>query len=144
MIDEKFVKQLQDAEAEDNREYQFRVNVKQGDKVLLKSGKIAEFVKMKRTNFEGIIDGAHYNIKIASFDKIVEKANQDIKKEVKANILSQLKDGDWFYINKNDNALTFIFKEIKNNKIIGINPITKTTTKIDMNFEIGLIEMVIA
>lgn len=54
----------------------------------------------------------------------------------------ELKQGDWFYINKNGIALAFIFDKMsKCSKIIGINPITKAQTRIDSSFEITKIEM---
>jgi hypothetical protein len=72
--------------------------------------------------------------------EITEKTDQNKKKEENNNVMSQLKKGDWFYINKSGNALVFKFDGIEGKRIIGINPIGNTRTKIDMNFEIGILK----
>jgi len=117
------------------------MTLKSGDKVKLKSGQIAEFVKLNQKKFVGNIEGVGYNIPIVSIESIVEKVDQTKKLEEKINVLSQLKKGDWFYINKNGNALAFKFERFEGKRIIGINPISNATTKIDVNFEIGKIEL---
>lgn len=117
----------------DNEKW-FQVHdLNQGDKVLLKSGEVAEFVRLKDKNFIGIINGLSYNCFVNNFVKVVEKAE---KKDTKS-VLNELKKGDYFYINKNGNAILFTYEETSGNKIIGVNPITKGKTRIDTAFEIG-------
>jgi len=128
-----------------------------GTKVLLTNGQIAEFVEMKRVKFVGLIDGKRYRIGVDMFVKVVEnvetKVEQNQEKnldeeqrnileklktehETRQKVLSSLKKGDYFYINsgRRQNAELYIFEEIKNSKVIGINPITKARTRIDMSF----------
>lgn len=119
-------------------------NLHEGDKILLTNGQVAEFVRAKQKKFVGIIEGVRYDIPMVMYKETVGKIDINQKKEEKeknnSKILNSLKTGDWFYINKNGNALVFKFQEVKGNKIIGINPINNTTTKIDINFEIGIVK----
>lgn len=107
--------------------------IKQGSKVLLTNGDVAEFIRLKQKKFIGIINGCSYDIPVSMFDKIIEEAkeNKDYLK---------LKQGEYFYITsaKND-ALLFIFDSIDDKYIIGINPISKTKTKIDISLYKGRI-----
>jgi len=116
-----------------------------GDKIKLTNGDIMEFVELKRTKFVASMNGQNYRVPINMYDSVIEKVDinklTEIKKEEKKSILSELKKGDWFYINKNGNAIVFKFEEVKGQKIIGINPINGGKTRIDMSFEIGKIEM---
>lgn len=99
-----------------------------GDKIKLKNGSIYEFVKMKRTKFIGKKDGQMYDIPMDMFLEIVEKG----EKPKLNNDYKTLRQGELFYINKNDKALLFKFEEIKNGKIVGINPIGNVRTTIDV------------
>lgn len=119
-----------------------------GDKIKLTNGDIMEFVRLKRTNFVATMKGRDYNVPIWMYDSVVEKVDSNFidkineaKREEKKNILSELKKGDWFYINKGGNAITFKFEGIERKRIIGINPINGVRTRIDMSFEIGKIEL---
>jgi hypothetical protein len=116
------------------------MELKEGDKIKLNSGEIVEFVRAKQKKFIGIMNGARYNISISSINSVVEKADQNKKKEESLNLVGQLKKGDWFYINKNGNAITFKFDRIEGKRIIGINPIGDAVTRIDINFQIGLLQ----
>jgi preprotein translocase subunit YajC len=116
------------------------MELKEGDKVKLNNGDIAEFVKAKQKKFIGIINNKRYDIPFSMLVEITEKIDQNKKKEENNNVMSQLKKGDWFYINKSGNALVFKFDGIEGKRIIGINPIGNTRTKIDMNFEIGILK----
>ena len=116
------------------------MELKEGDKIKLNSGEIVEFVRTKQKKFVGIMNGALYNISIASINSVVEKADQNKKKEESLNLIGQLQKGDWFYINKNGNALAFKFDKIEGKKIIATNPIRNAVTRIDINFQIGLIK----
>lgn len=108
--------------------------IKIGDKLKLTDGSICEFVRLKDKKFIGIMDGKSYNIPVMMFDKLVEKVVQ--KSESKEYLT--LKKGDLFYIRDNkSNALLFIFEEMRNSRIIGINPITKGNSKIDVNLYVG-------
>lgn len=99
----------------------------EGDKVELKSGKVFEFVKLKRTKFIGRADGALYDIPVDAFKRIIEKAQpKQIPQSYKA-----LKSGDLFWINK-DGAFLFRFVEIKNGRIIGINVADGGRSRIDI------------
>lgn len=116
------------------------MNLKEGDKVALNNGDIAEFVRAKQKKFIGIIKNTRYDIPISMIKSIEEKADQEKKKEEKLDLLSELKKGDYFYINKNGSAIVFKFEKVEGKKIIGINPIGNVNTKIDMNFQIGLLK----
>jgi preprotein translocase subunit YajC len=115
------------------------MELREGDKVKLINGDTAEFVKAKQKKFIGIMNNARYDIPISMLVEIIEKADQNKKKEETLNTLSQLKKGDWFYINKSGSALVFKFDGIEGKKIIGINPIGNARTKIDMGFQIGIL-----
>ncbi|MFW6029069.1 MAG: hypothetical protein ACOCRO_02315 [Halanaerobiales bacterium] len=106
-----------------------------GDVVSLTNGDKAEFIRLKRKNFIGIIKNKTYNIPVNMFDKLIEKSNFNIDKEIK-----DLKAGELFYIQANNgDAVLYEFKQIKNDKIIGINPISKTKTKINKSLYAGKI-----
>jgi uncharacterized protein YjhX (UPF0386 family) len=99
-----------------------------GDIIKLKSGEEVEFIRLKRKKFLGIIDGTTYNIHVNSFNKVLEEAEDNTEENI-----NKLESGDYFYIesNRGGNALLFKFKRMKNNKIIGINPISNSRTRID-------------
>lgn len=117
------------------------MELNKGDKIKLTNGDVMEFVEVKRTKFVATMNGQNYSIPINMFDSVVEKVDinkiNEIKKAEKKNILSELKKGDWFYINKNGNAIVFQFEGIEGKRIIGINPINGGKSRIDMSFEIG-------
>ncbi|QVK19725.1 hypothetical protein KHQ81_15880 (plasmid) [Mycoplasmatota bacterium] len=103
-----------------------------GDKLLLRSHEIVEFIEMKRTNFIGRMNGKNYRIPIMSAIEVVEKAKPKEKFDV-----TKLKANQYFYINHKGIAELFIFKEIKNNKVVGINPTNQGLYNIaidDFNF----------
>lgn len=109
--------------------------LKQGDKVELTNGKVAEFVRMKQKNFVGNMDNKSYNIPVEMFVKVVEKApEQQINEGYKT-----LKENELFYITdqKKGHALLFKFKGIKNGKILGESPISKSLTRIDSSLYMG-------
>lgn len=111
-----------------------------GDRVLLNDGQIADFVRLKKKNFDGLINGICYNIPVNMFIEVVEKV--DVKEEenlLKQEYLSLNKD-ELFYINKKSDAILFKFDTIRDGKIIGINPITKNVTRIDTSFYGGKVE----
>lgn len=102
-------------------------NLTLGSVVELTSGEKAEFIKLKRKNFEGKIDGKLYNIPISLFKKVLEVKEEGINSEY-----LDLNKGDLFIINDGkNNALVFKFEEIRNGRIIGTNPITDAKTRID-------------
>lgn len=106
----------------------------QGDKIKLTNGDIAEFVRLKQKNFIGIVNGKSYNVPVTMFISVVEKANNNQKQEE----YKTLKSGELFFIDDNKgNAMLFIFDSVRNNKIIGINPITKGSTRIDVKLYRG-------
>lgn len=121
------------------------MELNKGDKIKLTNGDIMEFVEMKRTKFVATMNGQNYSIPVAMYDSVIEKVDinkiNEAKKAEKKNILSELKKGDWFYINKNGNAIVFQFEGIEGKRIIGINPINGGKSRIDMEFEIGKIEL---
>jgi hypothetical protein len=104
-----------------------------GDMVKLTNGKIYEFVKLKRTKFIGKVGGNMYDIPVSMFVEIVEKAPPKKLDDG----YKKLKKGELFFIEKNDRAIVFKFEEMKNGKIMGINPITKGLTKIDASLYAG-------
>lgn len=96
-----------------------------GDKVKLGDGRTVQFVRLKQKNFVGIMDGKSYNIPVNMFDSLIEKADKDM------NAYKNLKKGDPFFIDRGDGkALLFMFLEMRNNNIIGLNPLTKSTARI--------------
>ena len=111
------------------------LSLREGDIVKLTTGETAEFVRAKAKNFIGIMNS---NERRLGEKASIQKEQQ--RKENSNDVLSNLKAGDWFYINKNGEAMAFQFKEIQGKCIIGINPITKTESRIDIRFEIGKIE----
>lgn len=110
----------------------------EGDKILLKNGNVYEFVRIKRTKFIGSKDGLNYDIPLEAFKEIVEKAppkkiNQSYKK---------LKVNDLFIIKVKDDAILYSFLEIANGRIIGINPLNNTKTRIDIGLYVGTLNEV--
>jgi hypothetical protein len=101
----------------------------QGDKIKTKSGRIYEFVKLKRTKFIAKNDEGTYDIPVELFDEIIEKAppkklNQTYKK---------LQSGDLFYCIIKDDIVIFSFVEIANGRIIGKNLTHGGRTRIDIS-----------
>lgn len=115
-------------------------HLNEGDKVELTNGKIAEFVRLKQKNFVGTINGSSYNIPIEMFVDVVEKVDLAAKTKEQEMEYSTLMKDELFYINRKGDALIFKFKEIKNNKIIGVNPITNVNTKIDTSLYGGKVK----
>jgi len=113
----------------------------QGDIVKLTSGESAEFIRLKAKKFIGKINDKMYDIPVNMFDSVIEKTTKTIAdtQEQTLETVKELKQGDWFYINKNGSAIAFKFEAYSGNKIIGINPITNTQCRIDNSFEIGKI-----
>lgn len=108
-------------------------NVKQGSKVSLTNGDIAEFVRLKQKKFIGIINGGSYDIPVGMFVEVVEEAKENTE-------YLNLKKGEYFYItNAKNDALLFTFAGIQGEHIIGINPISKTKTKIHSSLYKGRI-----
>ncbi|AEO93892.1 gp649 [Bacillus phage G] len=107
-----------------------------GDKVKLTNGEVAVFTKLKRKNFEGTIDDKAFNIPIEMFVEVIETVDVNAKD---GEIVS-LKKGEPFFINKNGNALLFTFEKIENGRIIGINPVSKSRTRIDKSLYAGKVE----
>jgi uncharacterized protein YjhX (UPF0386 family) len=110
-------------------------NLKQGDKVKLTNGDIAEFVRLKQKNFVGIVNGKSYNIPVNMFVSLEEKA---VEKKLDDGYKT-LKQGELFYITdqKKGHALLFKFEGLKNDKIMGISPITGSMTRIDAGLYAG-------
>lgn len=97
-----------------------------GDKVKLTNGEVAEFVRLKKKNFVGIIDDKSYNIPVNMFVEFVEKGKTTTVDDI------DLNPGDMFYIQANNgSALLFEFKRFKGNRIVGVNPINKAESTID-------------
>jgi hypothetical protein len=109
--------------------------LRQGDKVKLTNGETAEFIRLKQKKFLGVMDGKSYNIPVNMFVEVLEKADQKAKVE-KADHMT-LKQNEPFYINKSGNALLFYFVKMENSRIVGINPITNATTRIDASMYAG-------
>lgn len=104
-----------------------------GDKVKLTDGSIAEFGRLKQKNFTGTIDGKPFNIPVNMFVEVIEKAEVKILNTQTID----LKKGEKFFIDKNGNALLFIFEKMESGRIIGLNPIDKARTKIDCSLYSG-------
>lgn len=107
--------------------------LKTGDTVKLTNGKEAEFIKLKQKNFVGVVDGQSYNIPVNMFSELIKRVDQSAKKDD----YMTLKTGDMFYINKSGNALLFCFVGIEKGRIIGINPISKSRTRIEATMYAG-------
>jgi len=108
-----------------------------GDKIRLRSGEKVEFIRLKRKKFLGIIDGTTYNIHVNSFAELLEEAEDNTEEKI-----NELEAGNYFYIesNRGGNALLFKFKRMKNNKIVGINPISNSRTRIDKELFVDIVK----
>lgn len=113
----------------------------EGDKIELFNGDVMEFVRLKQKNFIAIMDGKQYNVPVAMFSKLIEKATTKPVKVVNEE-WKTLKQGEFFYIleQKKSYALLFKFKSIVRGKIIGINPINDTEVKIDPALYVGKVK----
>ena len=111
----------------------------EGDQVRLTNGEIATYVRLKQKNFVGNVNGKSYNIPVNMFVEVVEKVDITTIEENKESEYKSLTKGELFYITdqRKGNALLFIFEEIKNGKIIGISPISKSMTRIDPDLFAG-------
>jgi len=108
-----------------------------GDIIQLTTGEKVTFIKCKQKNFVGTMeDGKNYSIFINKFDKILETAKQ-ISKDDLPELFKTLTKGDLFYINHRGNAMLFVFETFKNNRIVGINPISNGTSNIDVSLYAG-------
>lgn len=101
-------------------------NLKQGDTVKLTDGSIAVFTKMKQKNFSGTIDGKAYNIPINMFVEVLGKAVVDTGYKT-------LKPGEAFYIAKQGKAMLYTFMGMEGPRIVGMNPVSKQRTTIDIS-----------
>jgi len=108
-----------------------------GDKVKLTDGQIAEFKKLKQKNFDGNIDGKPYSIPINMAVEVVEKIDRVEEESKKLKEAKTLKKDELFYIEKNDRALLFKFETMERGRIIGINPIDNSRTRIDVSLYAG-------
>lgn len=108
-----------------------------GDKIKLTNGDEMIFNKLNRTKFVATMNGQGYTVPINMFASVIEKVDMAKKETEKKNILATLKKGDYFYINKGGNAVTYKFECIEGERIIGVNPIGNGKVRIDINFEIG-------
>lgn len=103
----------------------------EGDKVKLTDGSIAEFVRLKQKKFIGIINGTPYDISVNAFDEVVEKVDLKAKLKKQEQEYKSLQRNELFFINHNGDAKLYRFNEVKNGRIIGMNPVTNTRAKID-------------
>lgn len=103
----------------------------EGDMVKLTNGDVAEFVRLKQKNFVGIMNGKSYNIPVNMFVSVESKVDLKSKAKEQEQEYKSLKQNELFYINHKGNAVLFKFNEIKGGKIIGVNPSTNATTRID-------------
>ena len=111
--------------------------LKTGDIIQLTTGEKVTFIKCKQKNFVGTMeDGKNYNIFINKFDKILENAKQMSNDDL-PELFKTLKKGDLFYINHRGNAMLFKFETFKNNRIVGINPISNGLSNIDVSLYVG-------
>jgi hypothetical protein len=114
-------------------------NLKQGSKILLKSGEEATFVRLKQKKFIATINGEGWDCPLSNFVKVLEEAKDNLG-------YRKLKQGELFYINNNGNAEFFKFDSIKvvrkQERIIGINPITSGKHTIDASMYAGKISEV--
>ena len=106
------------------------VKFKAGTIIELTDGKKCEFIRLKTKKFIGKIDGSLYDIPIEMFKSLIKEPN--------SNDPYELMLGDLFYIQANNgDAALFKFKEIRKNRIIGINPISGSTVSIDIDMYVG-------
>lgn len=103
----------------------------EGDRVKLTNGKTADFVRLKQKKFIGLMNGIAYDIPVNMLVEVIEKVDVKGKEEtLKKEYLSLEKD-ELFYISRKGDALVFKFDTFRAGKIIGINPITKSVTRIE-------------
>lgn len=122
-------------ELEEKQKQNKLASLTSGDIVKLTTGSTAEFVRMKRKNFEGIMDGKAYNIPIDMFVEVVEKAK--VNDEYK-----NLTPGELFYVNWDGKAVLFIYEGFESGKIIGICPILKAKAKIGTSIYMGTVQSI--
>lgn len=118
-------KALLDQAAVEYQKWDALRHLEHGDKVKLTDGSTAEFVRLKQKNFIGIMDGKSYDIPVTMFKEVIEIA------PTRAKARPDLMPNEPFYIADNrGNAILFLFKEHRNNKIVGINPVDKASVTI--------------
>lgn len=121
----------------DSEKYSAVRKLQPGAQVKCTDGGSYEFIRMKQTKFIGksLKDNRQYDIPYKMFVEIV--ADAPIKKLDTG--YKTLKEGELFYITdqKRDDAILFIFVEMRNGRIIGKSPITNGQTRIDVNLYRG-------
>lgn len=87
------------------------------------------FVEMKRKYVHGtsLKDGKTYRVPVDSFDKVVKR----VDRKAKAAEYRSLTRGELFYIAYKGDTVLYKFEGEDRGKIIGINPISNSRTKID-------------
>lgn len=116
----------------DNPKWMSLFGLNTGDKVNLSNGSVAEFIRLKRTKFIGTIDGKSFNIPVDMYVSLHSEG------EKTPNAYMSLCKGEPFYINRGGKAVLYIFDHIdQNDKIVGIQPISKGMTRIDNDLFAG-------
>ena len=103
-------------------------NLQHGDIVEVASGKHMYFIRHKTKYFLATFDNILYNIPNNNFKKLIKKADIIIGKEW----YDELKENDFFYLEKRDKCLAYQFVEIRNKRIIAKNIVTKTEVYITL------------
>jgi hypothetical protein len=117
----------------ENEKWMALSSLKQGSIVKLTSGETATFTRLKQSKFIGMINGGSFDIPVTMLLEIIEeaKANDGYKK---------LKKNELFYIVKGKDTILFIFDCMEKGYIIGINPISKGKTRIDISLYGGAVK----
>ena len=112
--------------------YKELMELNNGDKVKLVDGDVAEFVRLKRKNFEGQMNGKLYNIPVELFAEVLERVDMDVLMEEKEKSYRSLNKGELFYLVKGGDAILYRFVEISQNRLIGENVVNGGRARIDV------------
>lgn len=106
--------------------------LKTNSMILLTNGEECKFIRLKRKKFIGMINGSTFDIPVNMFKEVLEEAKENVGYKT-------LKKGELFYItdSRGNDALLYKFDSIKNNRIIGINPLSNVETSIDVSLYRG-------
>jgi hypothetical protein len=96
----------------------------------------AEFVSSKQVNMICIINDKCYNVPKVCYVEVIRKCEKKVPtaKDIK------LKVGELFYYVKSNNAILLSFKEFRNGKIVGVNPINKSVTTVPLTMYGGSVK----
>ena len=113
------------------------LGLQKGDMIKLVDGREIEFLRVKKKNFEAIINEKPYNVPVEMFDTVVKRnvVKNENEKQKKA---KQFKKGDLIYVEQKGKAILFIFDYVKGDTIHVINPVNKAKGRV-LGYEAHLV-----